>query len=161
MQYLPSTTSVFCRALAIWQSGAIYEAMQKPHLIRMYARLSALDYWLERSIEIPWLGRKVGLDGVIGLVPGIGDALAGTLGAYIVLEAWRAGMPKSQLLVMALRLGADTGVGIIPFAGDLWDFFYAANSKNLKAVKAHLEKQGVMLPVEGDIVIDVTAQRQP
>lgn len=134
--------------------------MQKPHLVRIYARLSALDYWLERSIEIPLLGRKVGLDGVLGLIPGVGDVLAGTLGGYIVVEAWRAGMPKSQLLAMALRLGADTGVGMIPIAGDLWDFFYAANSKNLKAVKAHLEKQGVMLPVESDIVIDATAQRR-
>ncbi len=128
--------------------------MEKPHLVRVYARLSAVEYWLERAIEIPGLRRKFGIDAVLGLVPGIGDALAGTLGAYILLEAWRAGLPKGQLLRMAMRLGMDTGVGMIPVAGDLWDFFYAANSKNLKTIKAHLETQGVMLPLAGDTIID-------
>jgi hypothetical protein len=128
--------------------------MEKPHLVRSYARLAALEYWLERAIEIPILRRKIGLDGILGLIPGFGDALAGALGAYILVEAWRADMPKSQILSMALRLGLDTGVGMIPLAGDLWDFFYAANSQNLKAVKAHLEAQGVMLPIEGDQIID-------
>ncbi len=128
--------------------------MEKPHLVRSYARLSALEYWLERAIEIPVLGRKIGLDGILGLVPGIGDALAGALGAYILVEAWRAGMPKTTVFTMALRLGFDTGVGMIPIAGDLWDFFYAANSKNLKAVKAHLEAQGVMLPLDGSTILD-------
>jgi hypothetical protein len=134
--------------------------MEKPHLVRIYARLSALDYWLERSIEIPGLRRKIGLDGLLGLIPGVGDALAGVLGAYIVLEAWRAGLPKAQLLAMVLRLGADTGVGMIPLAGDLWDFFYAANSKNLKAVKLHLESLGVMLPLDGDTIIDAQVLRR-
>jgi hypothetical protein len=134
--------------------------MEKPHLVRIYARLSALDYWLERAIEIPGLRRKIGLDGILGLIPGVGDALAGALGAYIVLEAWRAGLPKAQVLAMLLRLGADTGVGMIPVAGDLWDFFYAANSKNLKAVKLHLESLGVMLPVEGDTIIDAQVLRR-
>jgi hypothetical protein len=133
---------------------AISSLMEKPHLVRSYARLSALEYWLERAIELPVVGKKIGLDGILGLVPGFGDALAGSLGAYILFEAWRAGMPKSQLARMALRLGFDTGVGMIPIAGDLWDFFYAANSKNLKAVKAHLEAQGVMLPLGGDTIVE-------
>jgi hypothetical protein len=128
--------------------------MEKPHLIRSYARLSVLEFWLERAIEIPVIGRKFGLDGILGLVPGFGDALAGTLGAYILYEGWRIGMPRAQLLSMALRLGMDTGVGMIPIAGDLWDFFYAANSKNLKAVKAHLLAQGVMLPLEDTPIVE-------
>jgi hypothetical protein len=135
----------------------MYKTMEKPHLARSYARLSLLEYWLERAIDIPVLGRKIGLDGILGLVPGVGDALAGTLGAYILLEAWRAGLPKRQLLAMAMRLGLDTGVGMIPIAGDMWDFFYAANSKNLKTVKAHLEAQGIMLPIES---INGAAQHQ-
>jgi Domain of unknown function (DUF4112) len=157
-QFLPSlcigVAGDFCLALVISGRCPIYSDMEKPHLVRAYARLSALDYWLERCIEIPGLGRKIGMDGVLGLIPGVGDAIAGTLGAYILFEGWRAGLPKSQLLGMALRLGVDTGVGMIPVAGDLWDFFYVANSRNLKVVKAHMEAQGVMLPVEGNTIID-------
>jgi hypothetical protein len=153
-QILPGLAGDFCPALVIFGCSTIYRHMEKPHLVRTYARLSALDYWLERSIEIPGLGRKIGLDGVLGLIPGFGDALAGTLGAYILFEGWRAGMPKRQLLGMALRLGMDTGVGMIPIAGDLWDFFYAANSRNLKTVKTHLESLGVMLPLDANTIID-------
>jgi hypothetical protein len=134
--------------------------MEKPHLVRIYARLSALEYWLERSIEIPGLRHKIGLDGLLGLIPGVGDALAGALGAYIVLEGWRAGLPKAQVASMLVRLGADTGIGMVPVVGDLWDFFYAANSKNLKTVKLHLESLGVMLPVKGNTIIDAQVLRR-
>jgi Domain of unknown function (DUF4112) len=134
--------------------------MHKTDHSRRYARLAALEYWLERSIDVPVLGKKIGLDGLLGLIPGVGDAMAGTLGSYILYEGWRAGLPKSQLISMAIRLGFDTGIGMIPVAGDLWDFFYAANSKNLKTVKAHLEAQGVMLPVAGETIVDAEVLRR-
>ena len=107
-----------------------------------YSRLSFLEYWLERSVHVPVLRRRMGLDSLLGLLPVAGDLIAGTLGAYIVFEGWRLGMPSASVFTMARRLAVDTGVGAIPVLGDLWDMLYASNSRNLNDVKRFLEAQG-------------------
>ena len=109
---------------------------------RIYSRLSLIEHWLERAVTIPVIGKRFGLDAVVGLIPGVGDLIAGSIGAYILYEGWRLGVPKATLLSMAGRLVVDTGIGSIPLVGDLWDLLYASNSRNLKDVKAHLEAMG-------------------
>lgn len=103
-------------------------------------RIEMLERVLEGLIEVPGLGRKVGLDAIVGLVPVIGDVVTAGMGLYIVWEARNLGMPKWQLWRMAGNVGIDSLIGAVPLAGDLFDFLYRSNSRNLKIVRKHLDK---------------------
>lgn len=103
-------------------------------------RIEMLEMLLERSFTIPGTNRPVGLDSVIGLVPVIGDFITAALGAYIVWEANNLGLPKWKLWRMAGNIAIDTTLGAVPLAGDLFDFLYKSNTKNLKIIKRHLDK---------------------
>ena len=103
-------------------------------------RIEAMEMVLERSFTIPGINRPVGLDSIIGLVPVVGDIITMGMGAYIVWEARNLGLPKWKLLRMAGNVAFDTAVGAVPLAGDLFDFLFASNTRNLKIVKKHLDK---------------------
>ena len=103
-------------------------------------RIEALERLLEGLVEVPGLGRKVGLDALIGLVPVVGDVVTAAIGLYIVWEARNLGMPKWQLWRMAGNVGFDSLVGAVPVAGDLFDVLYRSNTRNLKIVRRHLDK---------------------
>ncbi len=95
---------------------------------------------LERAFVIPGINRPIGVDSIVGLVPVVGDIVTALMGAYIVWEARNLGMSKLQLTRMAANVGIDTALGAIPFAGDVFDFFWRSNSKNLKIIRKHLDK---------------------
>jgi hypothetical protein len=83
-----------------------------------------------------WLDDRY-LDPLLGLLlPGVGDLLSAGLGLYPVLLAWRRRAPRALLARMLLNLGADALGGAIPIAGDIWDFAFRANSRNLALLRA-------------------------
>lgn len=104
-------------------------------------RIEALERLLEGLIELPLVGRKVGLDAIVGLLPGAGDVITGTIGLYLVWEARNLGMPRWQLWRMAGNAGFDALLGVVPVAGDLFDVLYRSNSKNLKIIRKHLDRR--------------------
>jgi hypothetical protein len=104
------------------------------------SRIEMLERVLERAFVIPGINRAIGLDAIMGLLPVAGDAIAGVMGLYLVWEARNLGMPKVTLVRMLANVGFDTAVGAIPLAGDLFDFLFRSNSKNLRLVKRHLDK---------------------
>ena len=103
-------------------------------------RIEMMEIVLERSFMIPGTNRPIGLDSIIGLIPVVGDFVAAGLGAYIVWEARNLDMPKWKLMRMMGNVAFDTAVGAVPVAGDLFDFMFRSNSRNLRIVKAHLDK---------------------
>lgn len=103
-------------------------------------RVEGLERLLERSIALPLVGRKIGLDAVAGLVPVAGDLLTGAMGLYLVWEARNLGMPKWRLAQMLANVGFDTAIGAIPIAGDLLDVLFRSNSRNLKIIRRHLDR---------------------
>lgn len=103
-------------------------------------RVEGLERMLEGLIEVPLLGRKIGLDAVVGLVPGIGDAVTAAMGLYLVWEARNLDMPRWQVWRMLGNVGIDALVGAVPVAGDLFDFLYRSNTKNLKIIRKHLDR---------------------
>ena len=109
-----------------------------PHAVRQ--RVEALEQLLERSFHIPGTKVPIGLDSIVGLVPVLGDVVTAAMGAYMVWEARNLGMSKWQLMRMAANVGVDTALGAIPLAGDLFDFIWRSNSKNLRIIKKHLDK---------------------
>ncbi len=102
-------------------------------------RIEAMEQLLEGMFHVPVLGR-VGLDSIVGLIPVVGDFVTAAMGAYLVWEARNLGLPKWKLWRMAGNIAFDSAVGAIPVAGDLFDFAFKSNTKNLKIVKAHLDK---------------------
>lgn len=103
-------------------------------------RIEAMEKVLERSFVIPGINRPVGLDAVAGLIPVVGDFVTAAMGAYIVWEARNLGLPKWKLWRMAGNVAFDSAVGAVPLAGDLFDFLYRSNTRNLRIVKKHLDK---------------------
>jgi hypothetical protein len=103
-------------------------------------RVEMMEQLLERSFTLPGVGRKVGLDFVLGLVPVLGDVITGAMGLYIVWEARNLGMSKFQLARMAANVGFDSLIGAVPLVGDAFDFFWRSNSRNLKIIRKHLDK---------------------
>jgi hypothetical protein len=117
---------------------------------------------LDNSISIPGTRWKIGLDPIVGLIPGVGDFIGAVLSAYIVLEAARAEVPGFVLVRMLVNLGFDTLVGAVPAAGDLFDAAWKANTRNVALLERHLSKQSaVPIPARrsaiGAVVLTVIA----
>jgi hypothetical protein len=74
------------------------------------------------------------------LVPGIGDAIGAIFSVFIVFQAARLGAPKATLFRMMSNIGIDTIVGEIPLLGDLFDFGWKANTKNMALLEQHLQQ---------------------
>jgi hypothetical protein len=95
-----------------------------------------LAWLMDSSIS---LGRfSIGLDAIIGLVPGLGDLLTSLIGYWIVWRAMQAGVHRAAVMRMVLNLGIDAMVGIVPVFGDMFDMAYKANMKNMKIYREAL-----------------------
>lgn len=103
-------------------------------------RLHRLAWVLDNSIPVPGLGGyRIGVDGFIGLIPGIGDAVGALLSSYILAEAVRLGVPKTVLLRMYANMLVDSVVGLIPLAGDVFDVTWKSNLRNVNLLDTYLE----------------------
>ena len=100
--------------------------------------LRGLTHLLDEAITIPGTGIKVGLDALLGLIPGLGDLAGGVMGGYAILVASRLGAPPSVLAHMLLNIGIDSLVGVLPVLGDLFDIGWKANTKNLKLLERYV-----------------------
>ena len=103
-------------------------------------RIEAMEILLERSFTVPGINYPIGLDALVGLVPVIGDIVTTAMGAYIVWEARNLDMPRWKIWRMIGNVGFDAAVGAIPIAGDAFDVLFRSNSRNMKIVRAHLDK---------------------
>lgn len=87
---------------------------------------------MDSQFEIPGTGIKVGLDPIIGLIPGLGDFVTNVLGAYPIRVAIRHELPTPIIWQMVFNLGVDYILGTIPILGDVFDIFFKANQRNLQ-----------------------------
>jgi Domain of unknown function (DUF4112) len=101
-------------------------------------RVARLAYWLDDRFRIPGTRRRIGLDGLLGLIPGIGDTATALLASYIVLEAARLGVPRNVIARMLANVGLDYLLGLVPLVGDLADFAWKANRRNARMLRDHL-----------------------
>ena len=106
---------------------------------RELARLQRLARVLDDWIRVPGTNLRIGLDGLVGLIPGAGDAATGALAAYLVIRAADLGAPPSLLARMAGNVGLDLAAGAIPVLGDLFDVGFKANRRNVELLRRHLE----------------------
>ena len=100
-------------------------------------RIEQVTHWLDELIGIPGTPVKVGLDPIVGLIPVVGDAVAGVVGAWVIAEAARFGIPRIVLARMVVNLVVDLAIGAIPLLGDLYDVAFRSNSRNLRLFRRH------------------------
>ncbi|MGD1854859.1 MAG: DUF4112 domain-containing protein [Leptolyngbyaceae cyanobacterium] len=101
-------------------------------------RLRNLSHVLDNAIAIPGLGYRVGLDPLIGVLPGGGDLMAGLISIYVVAEAARMGVPAATLGRMGFNILTEVLVGTIPMLGDFFDVVWKANARNVDLLERHI-----------------------
>ena len=125
-------------ALPVKPSTELRSTMTQPSLAQPPDDdLERLAWWLDSSIVVPGTRFRVGLDALIGLIPGVGDLIGAALSAYIVAAAARRGLPRSVLLRMALNVGLEALVGVVPILGDLFDAAWKANQRNVALLRQY------------------------
>lgn len=101
-----------------------------------FARL--LAHILDRSIRVPGTDFRLGLDPLIGLFPGFGDAVAGLAGSMILFLAAQLQVPKIVLVRMSVNIALNGMLGTIPLIGDLFSVWFQSNVRNVELLERHL-----------------------
>jgi uncharacterized protein DUF4112 len=130
------------------------EAASRTKRVRVLARL------LDSSISIPGTGWKLGLDPIIGLIPGIGDLIGAVMSGYIIMEAVRADVPATTLVRMLVNVGIDTLLGAVPALGDVFDAAWKSNTMNVALLERHVagaESMAVGVPAKRRNVLAIIA----
>jgi hypothetical protein len=107
-------------------------------------RLEWLANFMDTALVIPGTGIRFGADAIIGLWPGVGDAVGTGISAIIVAEAYRLGAPGHLIARMVANIAIDGFVGSIPVLGDAFDVLWRANRKNAALLREHLEETGAI-----------------
>ena len=94
---------------------------------------------LDNAIRLPGTSYGIGIDPILGLIPGGGDLAGGVLSTYIMWRAFKLGIPREMLLRMASNIALETVAGTVPVVGDLFDVAWKANVKNVEILEAHLD----------------------
>ena len=110
-------------------------------------RVEKLATWMDSAFRIPGTSRRVGLDSLIGLLPGVGDLSTFAVGCFIIREAWVLNLPKRHLLRMGWNTTFDMVLGSVPLVGDLFDFAFKSNSKNADIIVKHFREQKTNQPI--------------
>jgi len=108
-------------------------------------RARTLAHLLDTSLRIPGTRFRFGLDALLGLVPGLGDAVGTALAAYIVGVAIKLGAPGTTLLRMLWNIAVEAFGGSVPVVGDVFDAAWRSNVKNVRLLERHLN-----LPAAGE-----------
>ena len=103
-----------------------------------FAAVSKLAYWLDAGVRIPGTNLRFGLDPILGLIPGFGDAAGAILAGWILVEAVRLGASRATVIRIAGNVALDAAVGAIPLLGDIFDFAWKANLRNVALLERHL-----------------------
>ncbi|WP_036479192.1 DUF4112 domain-containing protein [Myxosarcina sp. GI1] len=113
----------------------------QPHTTKIN-RLRRLSNLLDNAIAIPGIGYRIGLDPILGLLPGGGDTVTGALGAYIIVEAARMGIPRQVIWQMVGNILFDSVLGTVPVIGDIFDVGWKANVRNMTLLEKHIQYDG-------------------
>ncbi|ERJ19559.1 hypothetical protein SSPSH_001323 [Salinisphaera shabanensis E1L3A] len=120
------------------------DAVSPTLLAKRRASLSRIDriaWWLDDAFEIPVIRKRVGIDGIAGIVPFAGDLVGAGLSSLLVIEALRLGAPKRVWMRMGANAGVDFVVGLVPLFGDIFDMAWKANRRNERVLRRWLEQE--------------------
>jgi hypothetical protein len=104
-------------------------------------RLRGIARLLDARFGIPGTPLRFGLDSLLGLVPGLGDAATALVSLYVMAEARRLGVRPATLIRMGWNVALDLGLGAVPVVGDIFDFFWKSNMKNIALLERDLAQR--------------------
>jgi hypothetical protein len=105
-------------------------------------RIATVARVLDELVTIPGTRQTIGVDSVVGLIPGIGDIASAAVGAWVILEAARFRLPGIVLARMVVNTVVDLAVGAIPLIGDVFDIVFRSNARNLALFRRHATDPG-------------------
>jgi hypothetical protein len=112
---------------------------------------------MDDGIRIPGTQRRIGLDPIFGLLPGVGDAAGAILATAILLEAVRRDITRFALVRMAANVALDAMLGAVPIVGDLFDAAWKANLRNLALLERHIAEPAQAKRADRWFVLGVSA----
>jgi len=124
--------------------------LQKIVVVRKLRQLSNI---LDNAIRVPGTSIGIGIDPILGLIPGGGDILGGILSAYIVFQAFKLGVPRETLTRMVSNIALETLTGTVPVFGDIFDVAWKANVKNVEILETHINSSAVSQKVDRWFII--------
>jgi uncharacterized membrane protein len=129
-------------AVSYSAASGLFEALKAagPTRADSVRRMEAVAHVLDTAFLIPGTNQRVGIDAIIGLVPGIGDAVTTLLSTYVIWEARQLGLSRFAIARMLANLAVHASVGAIPVVGDVFDAFFRVNQRNMRIVRAHLAR---------------------
>jgi len=108
-------------------------------VVSSHERARQIADFLDDRFEIPGLRVRVGWDGIIGLIPGIGDVVTTVMALAVVYQAMLTGAPSSLLVRMIINIGVDAVIGAVPVVGDIADFGMKASRRNVRLLNSYVE----------------------
>jgi hypothetical protein len=118
-----------------------FDALRPGSRRERVARLDALARLLDTAFILPGTNIRFGIDALIGLVPGIGDAITTAMSLWIVHEAHQLGVPKHVIARMLGNVALDSVVGAVPLIGDAFDVMWRSNRRNMRLLQDWLDRQ--------------------
>lgn len=102
------------------------------------AHLRQFSHILDTAVRVPGTGIRIGLDGLLGLIPGVGDVTTGLASVFVVLSAARMGVPAPILARMIVNVAIDSAIGVIPVLGDIFDVAWKSNTRNVALAEKYM-----------------------
>ena len=103
--------------------------------------LVRIAHLMDSAFTLPGTNRKIGLDGVLGIIPGVGDLVGALVGLAMLKAAQDAGVSRFGRARIVGNYMCDTLLGAVPLLGDLFDFAFKANERSLKIIQDHIARQ--------------------
>lgn len=117
--------------------------MDKIQQLKNLKRIRKISKLLDSAIGIPGTKFRIGLDPILGLIPGGGDLITAGVSAYMIYLAASFGLDRNEIMKMLGNVAIETVLGSVPLAGDIFDAYFKANLRNLEILEKHIESSEV------------------
>lgn len=119
--------------------------MNKIEQLKNLKRIRKIAILLDSAIGIPGTKFRIGLDPILGLIPGGGDVITAGISAYMIYLAARFGLRKKEIGKMIGNVAIETFIGSFPLIGDIFDAYFKSNIRNLEILEKHIENNNTLL----------------
>ncbi|MGK7952793.1 MAG: DUF4112 domain-containing protein [Xenococcaceae cyanobacterium] len=117
--------------------------MDKIQKLKTLKRIRRIATLLDTAFGIPGTKFRIGLDPILGLIPGGGDLITAGISAYMIYLATRFGLKKEEIGKMIGNVAIETFLGTVPLVGDVFDAYFKANIRNLEILEKHIEESNL------------------